>query len=682
MMRIILLVAAITAWAVAGTALGQSETFTYQGQLKLNGAPVSDLVDMKFTLFDSESATTAVAGPLLFNGVGSSAIQVTNGLFSVELDFGAGALQLGQWLKIEIRFPHSSNNTAAYTALTPRQKISAAAFALSVPGLASNEAGVEVEGNIHAAGEMIASAFSSNSPLIFKVNPSNTECARFDDANCYMGLGTNAPQARLHLGGVAGVDGIMFPDGSIQTTAAGLGGGGAGFWTGAGTNIYNNNGGRVGIGTTDPHHRLRISGGPLWTSNQWTGSLELDNASAISWRGNAAGRRFGIGQTNSGLYFFHSASDPGTTGSPAVYDMYINDAGNVAIGAGAAGTAKLDISASGEGAELLRFTTERPWVFRQIRTGPSAGLQLLSTTGQKKFEITANDGSNVATFLADATASKLGLGTVDPIHRLHVSDADAYVGLFSSSHANASIVKFHSASSNSVWEHVVAGSAPSYGVGAGDLYIRHQGIPYPAMSLSGDTFIATLACADLKIGHPTRRGAPGRAVVDNSDHLVINFANDWAYTYVHGRLKVGILEIAGADVAEKFLSSDDRVEPGTVMEIDPDNVGQLRVARAAYSSRVAGVVSGAGDIPTGAVLGNLPGHEDAPPIALSGRVWVQCDAGNTSIAPGDLLTTSEIAGHAMKSTDRDRSHGAVIGKAMSALAYGERGLVLVLVNLQ
>jgi hypothetical protein len=35
----------------------------------------------------------------------------------------------------------------------------------------------------------------------------------------------------------------------------------------------------------------------------------------------------------------------------------------------------------------------------------------------------------------------------------------------------------------------------------------------------------------------------------------------------------------------------------------------------------------------------------------------------------------------MKATDRERSHGAVIGKAMSRLQSG-RGMVLVLVNLQ
>jgi hypothetical protein len=150
---------------------------------------------------------------------------------------------------------------------------------------------------------------------------------------------------------------------------------------------------------------------------------------------------------------------------------------------------------------------------------------------------------------------------------------------------------------------------------------------------------------------------------------------------VNGTTRTKVLQITGADLADKFPASE-KVEPGTVMEIDPENAGQLRMARDAYNQRVAGVVSGANDFPAGAVLGHLPGNEDAPAVALSGRVWTRCDAAAAAIAPGDLLTTSLTPGHAMKATDRERSHGAVIGKAMTALKQGKTGLVLVLVNLQ
>jgi len=147
-----------------------------------------------------------------------------------------------------------------------------------------------------------------------------------------------------------------------------------------------------------------------------------------------------------------------------------------------------------------------------------------------------------------------------------------------------------------------------------------------------------------------------------------------------GRTKTKILEILGADLAEKFPVSEE-VKPGMVVAIDPDNPGQLRLSRGAYNPCVAGVVSGANGLSVGAILGNLPGEENAPPIALSGRVWVNCDASRQSIKPGDLLTTSDTPGHAMKATDREKTYGAVIGKAMTPLESGN-GLVLVLVNLQ
>jgi hypothetical protein len=143
----------------------------------------------------------------------------------------------------------------------------------------------------------------------------------------------------------------------------------------------------------------------------------------------------------------------------------------------------------------------------------------------------------------------------------------------------------------------------------------------------------------------------------------------------------GAIRIQGADVAEQFPVSDE-VQPGMVLAIDPDNPGKLRLARGAYDTRVAGIVSGAKGLPAGAVLGNMPGMEDDPAIALSGRVWCLVDADSGGpVHPGDMLTTSDVPGHAMKVTDHARARGAIIGKAMTQLESG-RDLVLVLVGLQ
>lgn len=160
---------------------------------------------------------------------------------------------------------------------------------------------------------------------------------------------------------------------------------------------------------------------------------------------------------------------------------------------------------------------------------------------------------------------------------------------------------------------------------------------------------------------------------------------------VVGRTRTQVLEITGgADLSEHFDISAEggstpagsKVEPGSVVCINPDRPGELEVASRAYDRRVAGVVSGAGDVKPGLLLGQSGSIADgAQPVALSGRVYCRVDASYGAITAGDFLTTSPTAGHAMRASDPDRMSGAVIGKAMTSLASGQ-GLVLVLVTLQ
>jgi hypothetical protein len=148
---------------------------------------------------------------------------------------------------------------------------------------------------------------------------------------------------------------------------------------------------------------------------------------------------------------------------------------------------------------------------------------------------------------------------------------------------------------------------------------------------------------------------------------------------------VSVLEITGgSDLSEQFNVEAGEIEPepGMVVCIDPDNPGGLLVSRTAYDHKVAGIISGAGGVKPGMLMGQGNTIADGDhPVALTGRVWCWCDATNGAIAPGDLLTTSDIAGHAMKVGDYDKARGAIIGKAMTSLKEG-RGLVLVLVGLQ
>lgn len=151
----------------------------------------------------------------------------------------------------------------------------------------------------------------------------------------------------------------------------------------------------------------------------------------------------------------------------------------------------------------------------------------------------------------------------------------------------------------------------------------------------------------------------------------------------NGRTRTNLLEISGgADLAERFdVSGEAEVEPGTLMVIDAANPGQLKPSDSAYDTRVAGIVSGAGGVKPGLTLHQDGVLEGDTQIAIAGRVYVKAEADSAPIAPGDLLTTSALPGHAMKAGDREQAYGAVIGKAMTGLDKGT-GLVLVLVNLQ
>ena len=175
-------------------------------------------------------------------------------------------------------------------------------------------------------------------------------------------------------------------------------------------------------------------------------------------------------------------------------------------------------------------------------------------------------------------------------------------------------------------------------------------------------------------------------VIDDNEIIARNNGNP-SKLYLNkgsGNVVVSVLEIiGGSDLAEPFeVAGAESIEPGIVVAIDPEHPGQLRIADKAYDRKVAGIVSGANGINPGMIMSQEETVADGSLlVALTGRVYAWADASNGPIEPGDLLTTSETPGHAMKVTDYSKAHGAILGKAMSSLDQG-RGLVLVLVTLQ
>jgi hypothetical protein len=90
--------------------------FTYQGKLADGGYPAAGNYDLQFTLYDDASGSNVVSGPITTN-----AVEVTNGLFTVALDFGAEVFTGdARWLEVGVRAPGNSKD---FTTLTPRQEL-------------------------------------------------------------------------------------------------------------------------------------------------------------------------------------------------------------------------------------------------------------------------------------------------------------------------------------------------------------------------------------------------------------------------------------------------------------------------------------------------------------------------------------------------------------------------------
>jgi hypothetical protein len=99
--------------------------FTYQGQLKNAAGSVNNTCDFQFRLFD------AFEGGNLFSSISKTAT-VTNGTFTVQIDFGPAFTGDARWLDISVACPSGGS----FTPLTPRQAFTSAPYAAGVrPGV-------------------------------------------------------------------------------------------------------------------------------------------------------------------------------------------------------------------------------------------------------------------------------------------------------------------------------------------------------------------------------------------------------------------------------------------------------------------------------------------------------------------------------------------------------------------
>jgi len=129
-------------------ACAQTTAFSYQGQLTDNGSPANGLYDLRFELYDAHTLGSSLGV------VTNAATAITNGLFTVTLDFGSGVFDGSErWLEVGA----VTNGGGAFSTLSPRQPITSTPYAVRAANSASAEA---VSGTVDAS--QLTGTISSN----------------------------------------------------------------------------------------------------------------------------------------------------------------------------------------------------------------------------------------------------------------------------------------------------------------------------------------------------------------------------------------------------------------------------------------------------------------------------------------------------------------------------------------
>lgn len=549
-------------------------------------------------------------------------LSVVNGLFAVKLDFGASAFPgQARWLRIGVR---PGTSTGSYTYLAPLQELTPGPYAI-----------------LAASASAVSWANVTGKPAGFADNVDNDVLA----------------QLSCGLNQVAKWNGTAWQCGEDLAGAGSL-------WQQAGSNIFYSTG-RVGVGTNAPGYLLDVFG------NSAARSLTIYNPEA---------RPKVELQTNDTIGGMISVQGPLIAGDYGVLirgaesygggQVVLNDRnqlGSVDLsGDHLSGGARLQLGHNGglvhefnasnhqintfgaDGQEKMRLWSDSfgaffLWDSNQAQTvhltsqGGGGGAELLLYNGTSNTaRLDANRGNGGAQLL-------LSNGTTNTFNLDAKALNDAATLLMSNGTYNTFRI-----------------DAKAYGFGS-QLHLYDS---------AG------------RVAHQITAENRAYVVFNTAGQRVIELKLDGGGL---GRTVTQVLEITGgSDLSEQFdVTADETPQPGQVVCIDAENPGKLLVSRKAYDRSVAGVISGAGGVRPGMLMKQAETAADGEhPVALTGRVHVRAEASRSSIEPGDLLTTSDVEGHAMKVLDHTRAQGAILGKAMSRLAAGEKGLVLVLVTLQ
>lgn len=122
--RLIAILAMLILADIDHAAAQGTTAITYQGHLNTGGNAANGLYNLSFAVYDANVAGNLIAGPITNN-----AVAVSNGLFTVTLDFGTGVFTgTNCWVQMAV----SPIGTGTFSMLVPRQQLTPAPYAISL----------------------------------------------------------------------------------------------------------------------------------------------------------------------------------------------------------------------------------------------------------------------------------------------------------------------------------------------------------------------------------------------------------------------------------------------------------------------------------------------------------------------------------------------------------------------
>jgi trimeric autotransporter adhesin len=144
------------------TARAQGTAFTYQGRLNSGANPANGNYDLTFSVFGVASGVGQVGSTV------TNFTAVSNGLFTVTLDFGNQFPGVGRWLEIGVR----TNGGGSFFTLSPRQALTPAPYAITAGNLTGVVPSAGVAGTYASpvTFSSLANSFSGNGSGLANVN--------------------------------------------------------------------------------------------------------------------------------------------------------------------------------------------------------------------------------------------------------------------------------------------------------------------------------------------------------------------------------------------------------------------------------------------------------------------------------------------------------------------------------